>query len=196
MEAARSLMDSGRGFGSLSLREVTRSAGIVPTGFYRHFQDMDELGLALVEEVGETFRETIRQVRHHEFELGGVIDASVRIFLDVVAVNRSQFLFLAREQYGGSKLVRQAIGALRERFSADLVADLGQMPKLRHLNQPAQTVIADLVVKTVFATLPELIDPPSSTLPLHATPEAKMIEQLRFIFIGAKHWKGLGQPSG
>lgn len=196
MDAARNLMDSGRGFGSLSLREVTRSAGIVPTGFYRHFQDMDELGLALVEEVGETFRETIRQVRHHEFELGGVIDASVRIFLDAVAANRSQFLFLAREQYGGSQLVRQAIGALRERINADLVADLALMPKLQHLGLPAQTVIADLVVKTIFATLPELIDPPSSTLPRHATPEAKMIEQLRFIFIGAKHWQGLGQPGG
>ena len=55
MDAARSLMDSGRGFGSLSLREVARCAGIVPTGFYRHFDDMDALGLALVAEVGETW---------------------------------------------------------------------------------------------------------------------------------------------
>ena len=193
MEAARTLMDSGRGFGSLSLREVARCAGIVPTGFYRHFADMDALGLALVAEVGETFRDTIRQVRHHEFELGGVIDASVRIFLDAVAANRSQFLFLAREQYGGSLLVRQAVGALRERITADLVADLAKMPKLQHFDRAAQTVLADLVVKTVFATLPELIDPPAYAMPHYATPQAKMIEQLRFIFIGAKHWQGLGQ---
>lgn len=193
MDAARSLMDSGRGFGTLSLREVARSAGIVPTGFYRHFDDMDALALALVAEVGETFRDTIRQVRHHEFELGGVINASVRIFVDAVTANRSQFLFLAREQYGGSLLVRQAVAALRERITADLVADLSQMPKQQHLPQPAQSIIADLVVKTVFATLPELIDPPDSNLPPHASPEAKMVEQLRFIFIGAKHWQGLGQ---
>ena len=76
MAAARSLMDGGRGFGSLSLREVTRLAGIVPTGFYRHFHDMDELGLALVAEVGETFRETLRAIRRNEFELGGMIEAS------------------------------------------------------------------------------------------------------------------------
>ncbi|HBX54633.1 MAG TPA: TetR family transcriptional regulator, partial [Pseudomonas sp.] len=160
MDAARSLMDSGRGFGSLSLREVTRCAGIVPTGFYRHFQDMDELGLALVAEVGETFRDTIRVVRHNEFELGGIIDASVHIFLEAVTANRSQFLFLAREQYGGSQPVRQALGTLRERITADLVDDLALMPKLQHLDQQAQSVLADLVVKTVFATLPELIDPP------------------------------------
>ena len=92
MDAARHLMESGRGFGSLSLREVAKTAGIVPTGFYRHFSDMDQLGLALVSEVGQTFRETIRLVRHNELFMGGVINASVRIFLDVVEANRSQFL--------------------------------------------------------------------------------------------------------
>jgi len=192
MAAARELMDSNRGFDSLSLREVSRAAGIVPTGFYRHFSDMDELGLALVAEVGETFRDAIRVVRHNEFELGGVIDASVRIFLAAVTANRSQFLFLAREQYGGSLSVRQALGTLRTSIAADLVADLSRMPKLQHLDRPALDVLADLVVKTVFATLPELIDPPAASLPAHLTPEAKMIQQLRFIFIGAKLWRGLG----
>jgi len=81
---------------------------------------------------------------------------------------------------------------LRERITADLVADLALMPKLQHFDSAAQNVMADLVVKTVFATLPELIDTPSSVLPSHATPETKMIEQLRFIFIGSKHWQGLG----
>lgn len=193
MHAARSLMDSGRGFGSLSLREVTRTAGLVPTGFYRHFADMDGLGLALVAEVGATFRAAIRQVRRHQFEDSGVIDASVHIFLEAVTANRSQFLFLAREQYGGSLPVRQAVACLREQISADLVADLSLKPKLEHLPQAALSVLADLVVKTVFATLPELIDSPDAELPEHVWPQNKMIEQLRFIFIGAKTWQGLQQ---
>jgi len=180
MDAARQLMDSGRGFGSLSLREVARTAGIVPTGFYRHFADMDQLGLALVEEVGETFRATIRVVRHNEFEMGGIIDASVR-------------MFLAREQYGGSQPVRQAIAALRERITDDLAADLKLINRMPHLDDDALDVVSDLVVKTVFATLPELIDPPACDLPAHLTPAAKITQQLRFIMIGGKHWHGLGR---
>ena len=193
MDAARHLMEGGRGFGSLSLREVAKTAGIVPTGFYRHFADMDELGLVLVSEVGQTFRETIRLVRHNEFVMGGIIDASVRIFLDVVSANHSQFLFLAREQYGGSLPVRQAIGRLRQQITDDLAADLKLMNRTPHLDDAALDVVSDLVVKTVFATLPELIDPPAEGLPVHLTPEAKMTQQLRFIFIGAKRWLGLGQ---
>lgn len=194
MEAARNLMESGRGFGSLSLREVTRLAGIVPTGFYRHFRDMDELGMALVAEVGETFRATLSEVRRNEFELGGMIEASTHIFIDAVAANRGQFLFLAREQYGGSQAVRQALGELRKRITEDLSRDLQLMNRMPGLGKSSLDVLADLVIKAVFATLPELIDPPASDQPLHLRPEAKIIEQLRFIMIGGKHWRGLGKP--
>jgi len=45
----------------------------------------------------------------------------------------------------------------------------------------------------VFATLPELIDPPADNLPAHLQPEAKITQQLRFIMIGGKHWRGLGR---
>lgn len=193
LEAARQLMAAGRGFGSISLREVAKAAGIVPTGFYRHFADMDQLGLALVNEVDATFRATLRLVRHHEIVVGGLTAASVRIFLDGVAANRPQFLFLAREQYGGSLPVRQAIATLRAGISADLATDLGSMPKWQHLSNASLQVMADLVVKAVFATLPELIDPPAEDLAAHLTPEAKISQQLRFIFIGAKYWKGLSQ---
>ena len=158
MEAARSLMDSGRGFGSLSLREVTRRAGIVPTGFYRHFRDMDELGLALVDEVGETFRATIRAVRRNEFERGGLIQASTHIFIDAVAANRGQFLFLAREQYGGSQAVRQALGELRQRITDDLSNDLQLMNRMPALDKPALDVInptVDELQQQVGVTDPE-----------------------------------------
>lgn len=192
LDAACQLMESGRGFGSVSLREVARAAGIVPTGFYRHFPDMDALGLALVDEVDATFRHTIRLVRQNEFEMGGITDASVRIFLDVVAAHRAQFLFLAREQYGGSQAVRQAIARLREDISSDLATDLARMRRWQHLDRPALGVMADLVVKTVFATLPELIDRGEPDDRQSLTPQEKITQQLRFIFVGARHWQGLG----
>lgn len=40
---------SAHGFASLGLREVAREAAIAPTSFYRHFADMEQLGLALID---------------------------------------------------------------------------------------------------------------------------------------------------
>lgn len=195
MDAALRLMDSGRGFGSLSLREVARSAGIVPTGFYRHFPDMDALGLALVEEVGETFRSTLRAVRHSQFEMGSLVSASTHIFLDAVEAHHTQFLFLAREQYGGSQAVRQAIAALRQGITDDLTADLKLMNRMPSLTPEGLDLVSDLVVKTVFATLPELVDPIDPNTPEHLRPKAKITQQLRFIMNGGQHWQGPGETS-
>src|SRR5512142_2533956 len=47
--AALKLLDD-RSFSALSLREVTREAGIVPAAFYRHFESMEALGLVLIDE--------------------------------------------------------------------------------------------------------------------------------------------------
>src|SRR3546814_3280974 len=50
-------------FDSISLRQLAKAVGIVPTGFYRHFAPLDELGLALVEESFGPLRDLIREVR-------------------------------------------------------------------------------------------------------------------------------------
>ncbi|MFB0982436.1 MAG: TetR family transcriptional regulator, partial [Acinetobacter towneri] len=41
IDAVLQLSASGRAFSSISLREISRQIGLVPTAFYRHFQDMD-----------------------------------------------------------------------------------------------------------------------------------------------------------
>ena len=46
--AALTLLEE-QSFSALSLREVTREAGIAPTAFYRHFESMEALGLVLIE---------------------------------------------------------------------------------------------------------------------------------------------------
>jgi TetR/AcrR family transcriptional regulator, fatty acid biosynthesis regulator len=191
MDAARHLMESGRGFGSLSLREVAKTAGIVPTGFYRHFSDMDQLGLALVSEVGQTFRETIRLVRHNELFMGGVINASVRIFLDVVEANRSQFLFLAREQYGGSQPVRQAMARC-----AKTSRRTWRRPRLQAQAAASEPRGADRDCRSGgqkrVRRLARYHRPSGRSAARLLQPQAKISQQLRFIFIGLKHWQGLG----
>ena len=51
MNSALELVDEGQHFSSLSIREVAKRAGVVPNAFYRHFKSLDELGLALGDEV-------------------------------------------------------------------------------------------------------------------------------------------------
>src|ERR1700704_3569846 len=60
--AALRLLDE-RSFSALSLREVTRQAGIVPAAFYRHFDSMEALGLVLIDESFRMLRDMLRSAR-------------------------------------------------------------------------------------------------------------------------------------
>jgi len=57
------LLLEDRSFSGLSLREVTREAGIVPAAFYRHFDSKDALGLVLIDESFRSLREMLHSAR-------------------------------------------------------------------------------------------------------------------------------------
>ena len=109
MQAALTLVGQGRGFTSLSLREVTREIGVVPASFYRHFKDMDELGLALVEEGGVTLRRLLREARRSSFPPKDMIHNSVLIYKRYLEQNHLMFAFIVGERSGGSPVIRPAI---------------------------------------------------------------------------------------
>ncbi len=50
LTAALQLVEEGRSPNALGLREVARAAGMAAPSLYNHFADMDELGLALVDD--------------------------------------------------------------------------------------------------------------------------------------------------
>src|SRR5919206_3279534 len=76
LRAALKLL-SRNSFDSISLREVTKEAGISPTAFYRHFDDMEELGLALVDESFESLHAMVRSARANPNMITNAIDESV-----------------------------------------------------------------------------------------------------------------------
>src|SRR5579875_648074 len=68
---------SSRSLASISLREVAREAGIVPTAFYRHYDSMDALGVDLVDECMRPLRQMIRDARRGVASHGDIIQGTV-----------------------------------------------------------------------------------------------------------------------
>ena len=84
MDAAVRLVDAKRSVSSLSLREIAREAGIAPNSFYRHFRDVDELAVAIIDRAGRGLRGTIREARKRlENDRGGV-RSSVEVFMEAL----------------------------------------------------------------------------------------------------------------
>jgi AcrR family transcriptional regulator len=141
-------LSAERGFSSLSLRSVAKEAGIAPTSFYRHFADMDELGLTLVDEVGMSLRQLVREARRRvdESGKGSVIRASIQTFLEFVERNELLFRLLLGEGSGSTPRFRRALAKETQRFTDDLTEDLIREAKaterpIAHVHHAAEAMV-------------------------------------------------------
>lgn len=121
LEAGLNLLED-QSLSSLGLREITRAVGVAPAAFYRHFRDMADLGVDLVEEALGSLHEVIRTILAERSSDEERIDATVATLALYVRQRPAHIRFIARERHGGVPEVRAAIGAQLDRF-ADEVAE-------------------------------------------------------------------------
>jgi len=190
LDAALALARQGGSLASISLREVAREAGVVPTAFYRHFRDMDELGLAMVDDVCFRLRQIIREARAAARGARDVaIQSSVRGFVAYVLANERAFEFLTRERFGASRPVRQAVAREIRYFAGELASDLRALPPFSAMPGEDVDIIADLVVHAVLNLTADLLElGPGQGVREHEI-TARAIKQLRLIFLGASRWQ-------
>ncbi len=179
IEAAFSLLDEQRSMSSISLREVARSAGIAPTSFYRHFKDIDELGLTLVDEAGLALRQLMRQARVRIASGGGVINISVDTFMEFITANNNVFRLLLREHTGTSMAFRAAVLREIKHFNVELTDYTMSTTGLPYNIADLQ---AEAMVKLVFSAGAEALDA-SDEQKANVAERVKL--QLRFVVNGA-----------
>jgi len=87
---------------------------------YRHFRDMDELGLTMVDEAGLTLRQLMRQARKRIANGGSVIVISVETFFEFINNSPNVFRLLLRESSGTSQAFRTAAAREIKHFTDEL----------------------------------------------------------------------------
>ena len=182
VEAAFSQLSAERSFASLSLREVAREAGIAPTSFYRHFRDVDELGLTMVDESGLMLRQLMRQARQRIAKGGSVIRTSVSTFMEFIGNNPNAFRLLLRERSGTSAAFR----ARRRTRDPALYCGTRRLFRTRKPYAARLTEAqAEAMVTIVFSAGAEALDVgPEQRRQL----EERLVLQLRMISKGAYYW--------
>jgi len=189
IQGALTLIGQGRGFTSLSLREITREAGVVPAAFYRHFRDLDELGLALVEEGGMTLRRLLREVRRDRIAPKAMLETSVELYLRYVKSQRLVFAFIAGERGGGAPVIRNAIRLEELHFASEMAYDLSAMRTLPDLSIGTLKMLCGLMVATMLNAASEILDLPENQPRREAELIQNFVRQLRLIFLGATLWR-------
>lgn len=124
MEAALRLSAQKRSVHAVGVRELGREAGLNPNTFYRHFKDMDDLGLAILDEMGTDLQKTLRSIRRSLRPDEDMAARTVSYVFEFAARNPDAFTVAVRELHGPSPTIRRALRGLLSRLAEDMVEDL------------------------------------------------------------------------
>jgi AcrR family transcriptional regulator len=178
-----------RSLSSISLREVARDAGIVPTAFYRHFASMDELGVELVDESMRPLRQMMREARRGRVAHGDIIAETVVTLAKHVRAEPDQFRFLTRERYGGVAAVRRTVATELRLFTSDLTVDLARLTAGYEWTTDDLEMAAGLMVATMLGTVMDLLEADERHPEDVATIVDRAERQLRLIVLGMGAWR-------
>lgn len=145
-------LGAAHGFSSLGLREVAREALIAPTSFYRHFEDMEALGLSLI-------RDKVEPLLHEWAGAIGEDDAEPAPLVDTLfqSIDRDPELarFMVAERVGSSSVLRGSLREAARVLGQPLLAAIAASKRSRALLDAV-----DLVAVLIFDTAAQLLDCP------------------------------------
>jgi AcrR family transcriptional regulator len=178
-------LSAERGFSSLSLRGIASEAGIAPTSFYRHFKNIDDLGLALVDEVGLSLRHLVREARRRvaDQDCTSITRASIETFMEFVETDATLFRLLLGEGAGSTAPFRRGIAKEIARFTEDLSEDL--TAAAAEMGKPLANVglAAEAMVTIAFNLGAASIDLPDAE---RADVVDRIITEVRMVMRGAQ----------
>jgi len=111
IEAALNLSYHRRSFSSLGIREITREAKLSAPAFYRHFEDLADLGTAVILEVEKAVLDAFTEVRistAKEADLD-IRPMLVKRFFDWAAENPKPVVVGASEAFGALERMRDGL---------------------------------------------------------------------------------------
>lgn len=177
------------GFAQISIRQITRAAGVVPTAFYRHFDSMDEVGLALVERSFAALRQMMRDAQREPGLVDDLITTSIDILATSVKANREHFAFVARERLGGSAPVRDAVQRELELFISETAVAIRVLPVVSTWSIEDVMALSGLFVRNMVFRAEQLIALPDGRADLEAEVKRKARREMLMIVFGVSNWK-------
>lgn len=183
-QAALNLIGPQKSISSLSLREVAREAGIAPNSFYRHFKDIDELAIELIDRAGIVLRQILNESRLKASKQNSIIRSSVEVFIAQLDVDEGNLSLLLREGYTGSKSYKQAVERQLNYFQQELQEDLIRLERLNNKKLFHPEIAARAITQLVFNMGANVIDMAPEDRKEIA--EQTMI-MIRMILEGARH---------
>ena len=183
-QATLNIIGSQKSIASLSLREVAREAGIAPNSFYRHFKDINELAIELIERSGLVLRQILHTARIKASKQSSIIRSSVVVFIEQLDADEGNLSLLLREGYTGSTQYKLAVEKQLNYFQQELQEDLILIERINHSKLAHPDLVAKAITQLVFNMGAKVIDLPTEE---RKDVAEQTIIMIRMLLEGSRH---------
>lgn len=181
LRAALKLAAKSRSLQALGVRELGREAGLNPNTFYRHFNDLDDLSMAVIEELSSDLRQPLQALRRSIAKPEENAVRTVELVFDFAKRNPEAILVGVRELYGASPKVRAALRKVIGAIADDLADDMREMQITPGVSDKTARELAEVVVVQVFHSTLDYLEHPQR----RADILRQVVQFINVLFVGA-----------
>lgn len=148
IDAAFALSYEKGSFYNVSLRELTQKIDVAPATFYRHFEDMQQLGLELVDRASNHVRNIFYQFAKMAMHSPSIRrEQRMQYFFQSIETSAALWHFFIAERMSGQIKIRQALYRERDFLLQDIVQHMSCMSVFEHLNVTQIRYFAELIMQ-------------------------------------------------
>lgn len=180
IQAALKLATESRSLTSLGLRELAREAGLNPNTFYRHFRNLDELGLQVLGYIADELKTGVRELRSVADTSDQAVASTVSFVYRYFLENRAATTVAVRELYGPSPLLRRALENQLDASAREMAEDILNL-RLVSSRLPQATVleISHMTIRYLLFRAMDYIEKPEQRLAIQQESERFINRQFR-----------------
>ncbi len=193
MEAALRLASQTRSIQALGIREIGREAGLNPNTFYRHFKNLDELGVAIIDSIVQELRQPLRDLRQKAAGSVGekrgaagfmgldmertrrVTHETVKLFFDYVEEHPEAFILGVCELHGASQVLRATLRQAMKDFSTDMADDIRALGVLPKMDDATLLQATSIITSQLFQLSMDYIEYPAQRAAIRGQAESLIL---------------------
>jgi len=158
--AALQLVEGGRSPTELGLREVARAADMAAPSLYNHFADMDELGLALVDECLTRLRSLVRTARREmeDFPLEKALRILLDRFLGYLQEYETVLRLLIQQWFNPNPEYRRTIRREMSMMRQDLAEHMSQSANTKGITKGDFSAESDAIFSFMITYILNVMD--------------------------------------
>ncbi|MES2489997.1 MAG: TetR family transcriptional regulator [Pseudomonadota bacterium] len=181
LAAALKLAAKSRSLSTIGVRELGREAGLNPNTFYRHFNNLDDLSMALIDKLGRELRAPLQTLRRSLTSREENVVRTVELVFDFAKLQPEVFMVGVRELYGASQPVREALRKVIDEVAGDLAEDMRVMEITPGLDDRTARELAEVVVVQTFHSTLDYLEHPDRRNEILR----RVVQFINALFVGA-----------